>query len=60
MKTFRRDVCTLIYPDGPDQTGAIVKAFAVQGGPLQIPAPLVRVTEGTEIERRSGTASTNR
>ena len=38
-----------IYPDGPDQPGALVKAFAVEGGPLQVPSPLIRVPEGTEI-----------
>ena len=38
-----------IYPDGRDQPGALVKSFAVEGGPLQVPAPLIRVPEGTQI-----------
>jgi FtsP/CotA-like multicopper oxidase with cupredoxin domain len=37
------------FPDGDDQPGLIVKAFAVEGGPLQIPGPLVRVPEGTQV-----------
>jgi FtsP/CotA-like multicopper oxidase with cupredoxin domain len=37
------------FPDGDDSPGVVVKAFAVQGGPLQIPGPLIRVPEGTEI-----------
>lgn len=36
-------------PDRNSDPGIIVKAFAVQGGPLQVPGPLIRVTEGTEI-----------
>jgi manganese oxidase len=37
------------HPDGDDQPGMTVKAFSVDGGPLQIPGPLIRVPEGTEI-----------
>jgi FtsP/CotA-like multicopper oxidase with cupredoxin domain len=37
------------HPDRDTDPGVIVKAFAVEGGPLQIPGPLIRVTEGTEI-----------
>ena len=37
------------HPDGDANPGVIVNAFGVEGGPLQIPAPLIRVTEGTEI-----------
>jgi FtsP/CotA-like multicopper oxidase with cupredoxin domain len=37
------------YPDRDTDPGVVVKAFAVEGGPLQIPGPLIRVTEGTEI-----------
>ncbi len=37
------------FPDGDDNPGLVVKAFAVEGGPLQISGPLVRVPEGTEI-----------
>jgi FtsP/CotA-like multicopper oxidase with cupredoxin domain len=36
-------------PDGDDAPGVVVKAFAVEDGPLQVPGPLVRVPEGTEI-----------
>ncbi len=37
------------HPDGDADSGVVVKALAVEGGPLQIPSPLIRVTEGTEI-----------
>jgi FtsP/CotA-like multicopper oxidase with cupredoxin domain len=37
------------HPDRDTDPGVIVKAFAVEDGPLQIPGPLMRVTEGTEI-----------
>ena len=50
------------HPDGDAKPSIIVNALGVEGGPLQIPAPLIRVTEGTEIRaigtqppRRSGT-----
>jgi FtsP/CotA-like multicopper oxidase with cupredoxin domain len=36
-------------PDGDTQPGIDVLAFAVEGAPLQIPGPLIRVTEGTEV-----------
>ena len=35
------------YPDRDTDPGVVVKAFAVEGGPLQIPGPLIRVPEGT-------------
>src|SRR5262245_54981828 len=37
------------HPDGDKDPGINVLAFAVEGGPLQIPGPLIRVTEGTEV-----------
>jgi FtsP/CotA-like multicopper oxidase with cupredoxin domain len=37
------------HPDRDTDPGVAVKAFGVEGGPLQIPGPLIRVTEGTEI-----------
>jgi len=37
------------HPDGDADLGINVLAFAIQGGPLQIPGPLIRVTEGTEV-----------
>jgi manganese oxidase len=37
------------HPDGDSDPGVVVKAFAVEGGPVQIPGPLIRVTEGTAI-----------
>ena len=37
------------YPDRDTDPGVVVKAFAVEGEPLQIPGPLIRVTEGTRI-----------
>ena len=42
------------FPDGDGNPGVVVKAFAVQGGPLQIPGPLIRVPEGTEIRALVG------
>ncbi len=36
-------------PDGPADHAVDVLAFAVEGAPLQIPGPLIRVTEGTEV-----------
>jgi FtsP/CotA-like multicopper oxidase with cupredoxin domain len=36
-------------PDGEHDPGIEVMAFGVEGQPLQIPGPLLRVTEGTEI-----------
>jgi manganese oxidase len=40
------------HPDRDTDPGVAVKAFAVDGGPLQIPGPLIRVREGTEIRAR--------
>ena len=37
------------HPEGDRDPGVVVKAFAVEGGPLQVPGPLIRVSEGTEI-----------
>jgi FtsP/CotA-like multicopper oxidase with cupredoxin domain len=37
------------HPDGEREPGIVVRALAVEGGPLQIPAPLVRVPEGTTV-----------
>src|SRR5262245_54109873 len=37
------------HPDGDKDPGINVLAFALEGGPLQIPGPLIRVTEGTEV-----------
>jgi manganese oxidase len=37
------------YPEAEDGPWIGVQAFAEGGGPLQIPGPLVRVSEGTEI-----------
>ena len=36
-------------PDGDDDPGVVVEAFGEEGKPLQIPAPLIRVTEGTQV-----------
>jgi FtsP/CotA-like multicopper oxidase with cupredoxin domain len=37
------------HPDGDAEPGTNVLAFGVDGGPLQIPGPMIRVTEGTEV-----------
>ena len=37
------------HPDRDDEPGVVVRAFAIEGGPLQVPGPLIRVVEGTEI-----------
>jgi len=37
------------YPEEKDGPGLEVQAFAEEGKPLQIPGPLIRVPEGTEI-----------
>jgi FtsP/CotA-like multicopper oxidase with cupredoxin domain len=37
------------HPDRDTDPGVGVKAFAVDDGPLQIPGPMIRVQEGTEI-----------
>jgi FtsP/CotA-like multicopper oxidase with cupredoxin domain len=36
-------------PDGDADPGINVLAFAIEGAPAQIPGPLIRVTEGTEV-----------
>src|SRR5688572_7029421 len=33
------------HPDGDNEPFTVVKAFAVQGGPLQLPGPMIRVRE---------------
>jgi FtsP/CotA-like multicopper oxidase with cupredoxin domain len=37
------------HPDGDGQPGVTVKAFAIEGGPLQVPGPILRVPEGTYV-----------
>ena len=37
------------HPDRDADPGIKVLAFALEGGPLQIPGPLIRVREGTEV-----------
>lgn len=37
------------HPDADADPGVVVKAFGVDDGPLQIPGPVIRVREGTEI-----------
>jgi FtsP/CotA-like multicopper oxidase with cupredoxin domain len=37
------------HPDGDTDPAVNVLAFALEGGPLQIPGPLIRVVEGTEV-----------
>ena len=37
------------YPRGNDRDGIRIGAFAEEGGPLQIPGPLVRVPVGTKV-----------
>jgi FtsP/CotA-like multicopper oxidase with cupredoxin domain len=37
------------HPHGYDRDGIRIGAFAEEGGPLQIPGPLVRVPAGTEV-----------
>jgi manganese oxidase len=38
------------HPEGESDPGTTVRAFATEGGPLQIPAPLLRVVEGTIVD----------
>jgi len=38
------------YPETPANPGIPVYAFAEEGKPLQLPGPLIRVPEGTEIK----------
>ena len=40
------------HPDRDSDPSIVVKAFAVDEGPLQIPGPVIRVREGTEIRAR--------
>ena len=40
------------HPDRDSDPGVVVKAFAVDGGPLQVPGPIIRVREGTDIRAR--------
>ena len=37
------------HPDGDTDPGLTVLAFGLEGGPVQIPGPLIRVVEGTEV-----------
>jgi len=37
------------YPETPANPGVVVYAFAEEGKPLQMPGPLIRVPEGTEV-----------
>jgi FtsP/CotA-like multicopper oxidase with cupredoxin domain len=37
------------HPEGDDEPGVVVKAFSIEGGPLQVPGPLLRLPEGTEV-----------
>ena len=37
------------HPDGENDPGVGIRAFAEEGKPLRVPGPLLRVTEGTEI-----------
>jgi FtsP/CotA-like multicopper oxidase with cupredoxin domain len=37
------------HPDRDDEPGLVVRAFAETGKRLQVPGPLIRVAEGTEI-----------
>jgi manganese oxidase len=40
------------HPDRDTDPGVVVKAFGVENGPLQIPGPIIRVREGTDIRVR--------
>jgi FtsP/CotA-like multicopper oxidase with cupredoxin domain len=40
------------HPDRETDPGVVVKAFGIDGGPLQIPGPVIRVREGTDIRVR--------
>src|ERR1044071_6689861 len=40
------------HPDGDEDPGVVVSAFGVEGGTLQVPAPLIRVVEGTTVDVR--------
>jgi len=41
---------TMWHPDGDSLPGIPIEAFAERGRPPQVPGPLIRVTEGTEIQ----------
>src|SRR5690606_28800067 len=38
------------FPDGDDGPGELMQVFAEEGGPAQIPGPLIRVHEGTRVQ----------
>ncbi len=40
----------LWHPDGDSNPGVAVKAFSANGGPLQVPGPLIRVKQGTTVQ----------
>ena len=46
-------------PDGDASPGIMVKAFAVDSGPLQVPGPLVRVRKAPRFAPSSGIGSTS-
>jgi imidazolonepropionase-like amidohydrolase len=48
------------HPDADSGLGVTVPAFAADGGPLEIPGPLVRVPVGTEIHASITNATTAR
>jgi len=48
------------HPDADSGLGVTVRAFAADGGPLEIPGPLVRVPLGTEIHASITNATTGR
>ncbi len=37
------------HPDADTDPGLRVRAFGLEGGPLQVPGPMIRVVEGTEV-----------
>src|SRR5215217_7870015 len=37
------------HPERDTDQGIVVRAFAEEGKPLQVPGPMIRVLEGTEI-----------
>ena len=47
------------HPDRDSDPGVTVLAFGEEGKPLQIPGPMIRVTEGTEVRAfvRNGTGA---
>ena len=46
------------YPDGDGNPGVAVKAFSADGGPLQVPGPLIRVKRGTTVRASIRNATT--